>query len=314
MAQRWTKPSMECRICKTEFDSLTILNKHLFPKHGIKTEAYYREYFPRFDIFDNKPIEFKSVEQYFSSEFNNRGNMVRWFNNADGEKVREMALKLLKNRKEKKNLINAPHHVYLKTIMCPSVPVFEKFFTGGYAAVVKRVGLNLSFDYRLRLSPAPPQPMTIICDTREQNPLRFDNTVEIVNKKLPFGDYALKELPDISIERKSLGDFCGTMSSGHDRFINEVELAKKSGSYLVVLVEESLNRSLHFDEFNYNFSRATPAFIFKQMRQILDSFGNIQFLFVPSRSEASRVVKTILSNGKHVQNIDLEFLYDLGKL
>lgn len=66
--------------------------------------------------------------------------------------------------------------------------------------------------------------MTVIIDTREQAPwglAPFGCEVKI--RKLNAGDYALEGDDDnFAIERKSLNDFLGTVSTGWERFQREV--------------------------------------------------------------------------------------------
>ena len=67
-----------------------------------------------------------------------------------------------------------------------------------------------------------------------------EHGVELVQCKLPFGDYAL--VPSISIDTKENMDeiamnICG---SEHKRFINECKAAKAAGCSLVILVENTL--------------------------------------------------------------------------
>jgi len=73
--------------------------------------------------------------------------------------------------------------------------------------------------------------LTIIQDTREQTPWVFLNLPirgfkEISTEigTLKTGDYTIKGLEDkFIIERKSVGDLCGTLTGGHGRFIKEME-------------------------------------------------------------------------------------------
>lgn len=68
---------------------------------------------------------------------------------------------------------------------------------------------------------------TILIDTREQTPLRFEGyPVEVAG--LPVGDYGVKGFSDwnnpaIIFERKSLGDLIGSLTSGRPRFLRGVE-------------------------------------------------------------------------------------------
>lgn len=81
-------------------------------------------------------------------------------------------------------------------------------------------------------------PITVIVDTREQRPWALDPTRFVIERgKLPTGDYALKAHADrLVIERKSLGDFVGTVISDWIRFRHELyRLA--SFDFAVIVVE-----------------------------------------------------------------------------
>lgn len=75
---------------------------------------------------------------------------------------------------------------------------------------------------------------TIIIDTREQKPfyfgaLKIRGVKEIPTERgtLHTGDYTIKGLETkFVIERKSVGDLCGTLTGGHERFLREMERIK----------------------------------------------------------------------------------------
>jgi len=78
--------------------------------------------------------------------------------------------------------------------------------------------------------------MQIITDTRETLPLSFrigGALTEVVFEKLEVGDYRARYKDgthsDTVFERKSLGDLYGTMTSGYDRFRNEMFRARSLG-------------------------------------------------------------------------------------
>lgn len=71
--------------------------------------------------------------------------------------------------------------------------------------------------------------MVIIQDTREQLWLDFSTfrNVEVDVHKLDAGDYSIKGYETaISFERKSVQDLVGTLVSGHERFLRELERMK----------------------------------------------------------------------------------------
>ena len=89
--------------------------------------------------------------------------------------------------------------------------------------------------------------MKIIQDSREQASLIFNQefVTEIIVEALPVGDYGCEfergyEVPCI-FERKSIPDLFSTLTSGHDRFIREIEKAKKLGIKLILIIEGSIS-------------------------------------------------------------------------
>lgn len=90
--------------------------------------------------------------------------------------------------------------------------------------------------------------LIILRDTREQLPLTFDHCAYVERVEdigLPFGDYAgmmgndkdsLTQIP-WAVDRKSLGDLYGTMTSGYERWKACMERAKKANHKLVLAIE-----------------------------------------------------------------------------
>lgn len=70
------------------------------------------------------------------------------------------------------------------------------------------------------------QELTVITDTREQNELDFSGFrgVAVSRQGLKTGDYSIQNKEDeICFERKSVQDIVGTLVSGHERFLREME-------------------------------------------------------------------------------------------
>lgn len=68
------------------------------------------------------------------------------------------------------------------------------------------------------------EPLNVIIDTREQMPWSFpEDKVRAVRGTLSTGDYALEGDDKFAVERKSLDDFLGSISSDWDRFLKEIE-------------------------------------------------------------------------------------------
>ena len=81
--------------------------------------------------------------------------------------------------------------------------------------------------------------MTIVCDTREQMPLDFSRWPDVVVEvgALHSADYSLRGLEDrFGIERKSIPDLVGSVTTGRDRFTRELERLR--GFDLAAIVAE----------------------------------------------------------------------------
>ena len=86
--------------------------------------------------------------------------------------------------------------------------------------------------------------MIIICDTREQSPYQFEPEkypdVILESGTLQTADYSLKGFEaKIGIERKSLDDLAGTLTSGRERFQKECERGQGL-DYFALVIEASM--------------------------------------------------------------------------
>lgn len=303
-----------CAIDNKVFDNEKDLHNHL-KKLKVKQGDYYAKYFPRKDLFTGEQIPYKSRDQYFNTDFTEKTNMKNWFK-ANPEKAKEYAKALLLKRKAEKNLIYPPCETELRSIMIPAAHWFVETF-GSYNKICEELGFKIQYSNEFDKIEYPPLPKNavIICDTREQKELDID--FPTVEQKLDVGDYGLAGKNDskIYIERKSLNDFVGTLSGGYERFEKEIVRAKNSGSYIVILVEADINQALGFNYLPHmKFTKASPAFIFKNLRELLHKYDNIQPLFVKNRKIASEMVIKILSLGEEVKKIDLQFRYECKEL
>ena len=81
---------------------------------------------------------------------------------------------------------------------------------------------------------------TVLQDTREQRPLAIEAyPVEVAG--LPAGDYGIKGFsdwtnPQFAIERKSIADLVGSLTSGRARFMREIERLRRF-RFAAILIE-----------------------------------------------------------------------------
>ncbi len=76
--------------------------------------------------------------------------------------------------------------------------------------------------------------MKIVRDSREQSPFHFEDArfdgVEVIEGTLTTGDYSIAGLESrVAVERKSLADFIGSISTGRERFEREVDQGARIG-------------------------------------------------------------------------------------
>ena len=320
--------AVKCAVCGKEFETERQLHGHL-KAHKLRMAEYYQKYFPRKDKYSGELIKFKSKEYYFDRDFNSRDNLRLWLKNQDENVAAEYCKKILENRKDKKDILNSPTQIELRSLMMPSIQVYNKYFDN-YYELCEEIGLipryedvnSYSFPWKASYlseenSKDTLKNLEVYVDTREQKPLKFDAKVSI--KNLKFGDYAFSyngETGSCRVERKSLPDFLSTMSGGYSRFVNEIERAGESGVGLLVLVEEKFNNALSFKYLPHISKRikATPEYIFHNVRELTQSYPNVQFLFVDGRKECSRVTQKIFLNEKLFNDLDLQLAYDLNYL
>jgi hypothetical protein len=281
---------------------------------------YYQKFLPRKDLHTGEIIKFKNKDYYLSRDFNTKTNLKSWLKNQTVEKRKDYCEGILKKRIEEGKSFLSPTQVELRSIMSPPVQYYESLF-GSYEELCR----NLGFENRFYSYPnegilermIKVNSTEIAIDTREQKPIKFSKPTII--KKLDYGDYTLhdEELAvGCFIERKSINDLIGTMSGGLERFKKEIERAVEDESYIVVLVERPITECMAFDKLPYVSKRikATPDFIFKNIRDLLQSYYDIQFLFVKGRSESERLIEKLLFSGGAFRDYDLQLSYDLGFL
>jgi len=310
--------SVICKVDGKEFKDEKSL--HLALKgYGLNKVKYYQTYYTRRDLLTNELINFKTKEQYLASDFNDKNNMKKWLKEQPLEKTQEYCKELLIKRKQNKNLTYSPTQVELRTIMAPSIIFYNKIFKD-YYNICSSIGLENKFihpnlidnQFKNKLS----QKDIIYVDTREQSWLKFDVPFEI--KTLSFGDYACSnDNCNCFIERKSLSDFISTLSvKNYDRFKNEINKALNNNSYIIVMVEETLSNALSFKYLPHISKKikATPEYIFHNVRELLQNYNNLQFLFVDGRKEMTRIIEAIFSSKCFYKKIDLQLAYDMKVL
>jgi len=305
---------VNCKICEQKFETDKSFHSHL-KSHKLRMVEYYQTYEPRKDLLTGELINFKNKDYYFSNDFNTKTNMKKWLEKQPLEDQKNYLINLLKQRKEKRKLEYTLCEVELRSITSPPITFYHNLF-GDYYWMSNTLGFKNKYQY-------PKEPLKfeikegykIFIDSREQMPLKIDYPTE--TKGLKFGDYALNDPENkCYIERKSIKDFIGTMSGGYERFCREIERAQSAEANLIILVERPLKECLSFNYVSYVSKKikATPEFIFFNVREIIQKYPNVQFLFVDGREECVRIMKMIFFSNGEYKKYDLQLMYDLKLL
>jgi len=305
----------KCKECEKEFETYVDLHRHL-RSHKMLLVDYYHKHYPRKDKLTGEFIKFKNRDQYLNDDFNTKTNLKKWLKGLDIEEAKEYCRSILLKRKEEKDIIYTPSQVELRSLLTPPTQYFNEIFED-YYDLCDTLGLENKYQNPTGIIDgklADNKDHEILIDTREQKPLKFENRkTQIVTLK--FGDYAFsneKSSCGCYIERKSLSDFIGTMSGGHERFVKEIERSQEAGAYLIILVEETLTNALSFKYLPHISKKikATPEFIFHRVRGLIQKYPRVQFLFVNGRVESSRIIQLIFTAECVHEKIDLQLAYD----
>lgn len=307
---------VKCRECGSDFDDDKKLHSH-FKSHNIKINEYYEKHFPKFDLLTGKRLLFKNKETYFEADFESIPNFKKWTKTAPVETVKKYIEDFIIKRKKKKAPVYPFSEVELRSIKFLRIYQMNEFI-GDYYDFCEKIGFErkFSFPHELKLADhfdKNDRPIILI-DTREQKPFSFSIQTQV--KKLDFGDYVLKRNEAVGstcVERKSLVDFIGTLNSGYERFCNEIERSMENSCDIVVVVECDLATALTFNYLPHitRNTKVNPAFIFHRVRTILNSYANVQFLFVEGKNEAAKIVEKIFANEGISKKYDLQLLHEI---
>ena len=306
----------ELKICRICGERLSVLS-HFYRNHDLKLEEYIVKYFPRTDLLDKTPIIYKSPDQYFGADFNNKNNLKKYLKNLPKDDAANYCKSLIRKRVLDKDLKYSPLQIELVSLLCfPPIHYLSTLFD--YYGFCEEIGLIN------KVKPMPPnfsiptsEPLPeshILIDSRESQPLKFN--IEYRVQKLKFGDYYFTGNPGLYFERKSINDFLGTMSQGYDRFVKELDRASAANAYLVMIIESKLSDVLSFNHLPWMKrvkTKASPEFIFHQLRSLIQQFPNFQPIFVEGRREAVEYMMKGFLSGDVFKQYDLQLLYQLNK-
>jgi len=145
----------------------------------------------------------------------------------------------------------------------------------------------------------PGRDITIVIDTREQDPLKL--TLPTERGTLTTGDYSMKGLERfIGIERKSPDDLIGCLKNGgRERF--ERELSRGRGLDYFALVVEADMSTLASGDYR---SKMLPACVLQSLFAFSVRY-RLPIFFCPGRAYAARTVESLLV--KYVAEIEKRY-------
>jgi hypothetical protein len=232
--------------------------------------------------------------------------MRKWFSSEKVDKVDkiEVLRSLFEPLKEtrEKGLTT----VELKTKKLPSYNDVQGFLST--SEFYDAMGLPKPFDFKKKVN-LQDGLVDFYIDTREQDPLFFPSFSIL---KLDTGDYGCKPpfYSNLFIERKSLQDLVGTLGMGYDRFEKEVQRGVDLGNYLVVMVEAPIEDLIdHRPNLRFK-QKASAGFLTKRMRDLIQNYDNVQFVFVDDRNESAAFIEEVFRMKEVAKSIDLQYYYN----
>lgn len=300
--------SFKCKECGVEFEERRSLHCHI-KAHKMKVGEYYYKHFPRVDLYTHKPIAFKNVDQYLTSDFNRADNLSKWIKR-EPELITKPYLVNLIKEKIKGRSKTVFGQTQLESYKLPSVLEIENLF-GSYKEFCDQVGLPSQFPDEMPSEYNDDHSgLTILVDSREQAPLNFKYTETF---SLDFGDYSLnaRNFDYTFVERKSINDFVSSVSLDFDRVDREIERCKSAGCYLFFVIEGSISRVEKYMGFNRWKQKSTHSHIMHSMRELLRKHeGWCQFVFTSGRKESLLIIPKLLYCGRRVWKVDVQKYLD----
>jgi hypothetical protein len=306
------QPNLHCKICGEKFETERSLHSH-FKKHKLTVAEYYCQQYPRINKLTGDPLPFKNKFDYFTKDFTTALQMKKWIAKSPDDEVKEYILNQLRFRIQNKNLRYAPSHLELETLQLPSIEMYIKY-CGSYSNACKLIEVEPIFKRGL----ASPEQffeynkkfdhVCIYVDTREQNPLSFENSEYM---KLDFGDYTTggEEYTYTYVDRKSENDLKGTLSKGLERFKRELERAREFDSYLYIVVETSISKLKKNNLFGPH--KSNLEYIFHNIRHLTHEYSDVcQFIFSGNRTCSEIIIPKLLLAGKKLWNVDFQYYID----
>ena len=296
-------------------NKITTELKSFLRKQGLTIEEHFTGKLNKVDFLTKEPIPFKNLDQYLKTDFVDKRNLIKWLKLQPREAAQTYICSKLQKRIDEKQPQFLFSQVELRSLKeIPAINIILEYFET-YREVYNGSGHNIKdrLFYDLELIEKD-NIGAILIDTREQKPLKFLKS-QFITQKLDFGDYTYdsENYNKIHFERKSIEDLWGTLGAGYDRFNAEVERAKAADCYLIVLIDYTYSKAQSYN-FEKRFSALTADYIFHRIRELMQKFDNLQFVFTGSREKSASLIEYGLKIGEQIKKIDIQYYLDSNKI
>lgn len=280
----------ECKECGKKFKTTRGLATHLrFYNHGMTFAKYQEKHNPRKCIECGNVIKYK--DKYHQYVFCSKKCQISNF------KKRDPPLNAYDRKYNEEQLLNILRDLHtkykgfitqklVKSSSQVNHQIYYDYF-GSFSAACEKAGVP-HFKQLKQPSENEPKkitPFTIIIDTREQKPYRFENSIRM---KLDYGDYKSQDLFNgVIFERKSLGDFRSTLSSQRDRFSREMQRAREANHYVLIIIDATLEQLFKTKAYGKLSAKAILHFMKEFESQNADV---CQFVFTGSREKSKQII------------------------
>ena len=126
--------------------------------------------------------------------------------------------------------------------------------------------------------------------------------IEVVRSKLLFGDYQNPQNPSIAIDtKKDIQELIGDLTKDHERFKRELQLAKKCGAKLIILIEDEQVSCINdlYTWYNWRLKKSPKATKGSTLAKMLYTIENntedynCQFIFTKKSESGAKIIELL---------------------
>ena len=128
--------------------------------------------------------------------------------------------------------------------------------------------------------------------------------IDVVRSKLLFGDYQNPQNSSIAIDtKKDIQELIGDLTKDHERFKRELQLAKKCGAKLIILIEDEQVSCINdlYTWYNWRLKKSPKATKGSTLAKMLYTIEhntedyNCQFIFTKKSECGAKIIELLTS-------------------